>query len=305
VTRTFFAPGRVNLIGEYTDLVGGPVLPVAIDRGITLTCEAAERTTLASDAAAADWLRYVEAVERELAQLGRPPTGMRGRLTSTLPIGAGLSSSAALEVVVALALCALAGFELAPLELAAAARRAELRATGVPCGIMDQAASLLGRAGHAVLLDTGTLAFEHVPLPSELALVVVDSGTARALERTGYATRKDELENGHPKRVRHVESEAARVYAAVRALRDDDRTALGRLFRESHASLRDDLEVTTPELDAIVEAAYAAGAVAARMTGGGFGGSVVVLVDVNAADAFAARFERAFVCVASDGAREI
>jgi galactokinase len=304
VTRTFFAPGRVNLIGEYTDLVGGPVLPMAIDRGITLACEPAERTTIASDAAAADWLRYVDAVERELAELGRPQIGMRGSLTSTLPIGAGLSSSAALEVVVGLALCSLADFALAPLELAGAARRAELRATGVPCGIMDQAASLLGRAGHAVLLDTGTLAFEHVRLPPELAVVVVDSGTTRALEHTGYATRKRELEEGHPKRVRHVESESARVHATVRALRDGDRIALGRLFRESHASLRDDLEVTTPELDAIVEAAYAAGAVAARMTGGGFGGSAVALVDATAADAFVARFERAFVCRAADGARE-
>jgi galactokinase len=305
VTRRFFAPGRVNLIGEYTDLVGGPVLPVAIERGITLDCEPAARTTIDSDASASDWMRYVDAVERELAELGRPATGIRGTLASTLPIGAGLSSSAALEVAVGLALCAVANFELAPLELAAAARRAELRATGVPCGIMDQAASLLGRSGHAVLLDTATLAFEHVPLPPALALVVIDSGSPRALEETGYAMRKRELEEGHPARLRHVESEAERVYAVVRALRDDDRTALGRLFRESHASLRDDLEVTTPALDSIVDGAYAGGAVAARMTGGGFGGSVLALVGAAGARDLVARFERAFVCVASDGAREL
>jgi galactokinase len=305
VRRTFFAPGRVNLIGEYTDLVGGPVLPIAIERGITLRCEPAARIELDSADAVPGWERYVEAVERELGDLGRPARGVRGRLTSTLPVGMGLSSSAALEVVVGLALCASAGFELPPLELAQAARRAEQRATGVPCGIMDQAASLLGRVGHALLLDTGALAFEQVPLPRGLAVVVVDSGVERALENTGYATRKRELEEGHPRRRRHVETESLRVHAAVRALRTDDRAALGRLFRESHESLRDDLEVSTPELDEIVELAYRRGAVAARLTGGGFGGSVVVLAEAASADDLAASFDSAFVCRAADGAREL
>jgi galactokinase len=308
--RRFFAPGRVNLIGEYTDLVGGLVLPAAIDLGITLRGEPAAETGLESDhadagGADAGWQRYVAAVEQELTELGRPDVGIRGSLTSTLPIGAGLSSSAALEVVVALALCAVAEFPLEPLELAQAARRAEHRATGVPCGIMDQAASLLGRAGHALLLDTGTLAYEHVPLPAGLALVVVDSGVERRLEGTGYAERKRELEEGHPRRLRHVTSENERVRATVDALRRDDRAALGRLFRESHESLRDDLEVSTPELDAIVESAYAHGAVAARMTGGGFGGAAIVLADAATADELVARFDRAFVCRAAEGAREI
>src|SRR3954470_20998615 len=166
--RTFFAPGRVNLIGEYTDLVGGLVLPVAIEPGITLRCEPAPNTRLSSRDGPPGWQRYVDAVVHELDALGRGAVGLRGELTSTLPIGAGLSSSAALEVVVGIALCALAEFDLEPLELAQALRRAEHRAVGVPSGIMDQAASLLGRRRHAVLLDTGTLEYEHIPLPADL-----------------------------------------------------------------------------------------------------------------------------------------
>jgi galactokinase len=303
--RRFFAPGRVNLIGEYTDLVGGLVLPVAIELGITLECEPAAETRLRSADPAPGWERYVLAVEAELGDLGRPSVGIAGELRSTLPVGAGLSSSAALEVVVGLALCAVAGFELEPLELAKAARRAEHRAVGVPSGIMDQAASLLGREGQALLLDTRTLEYEHVPLPAGLTLVVIDSGVERQLEGTGYATRKRELEEGHPQRRRHVETENERVRATVRALRDENLAALGALFRASHDSLRDDLEVTTPELDAIVDDAYAAGAVAARMTGGGFGGAAVALVRAGDAEEFVARFERAFVTHASAGAREI
>jgi len=310
--RTFFAPGRVNLIGEYTDLVGGLVLPVAIDLGTTLVCERAEQLELRSADERAGWLRYVDAVVHELDALGRPSVAIRGTLTSTLPIGAGLSSSAALEVVVGCALCAIAGFEVEPLELAQALRRAEHAAVGVPSGIMDQAASLLGRAGTALLLDTGSLRYEYVPIPPELVLVVVDSGVARTLAGSGYAERKRELEAGDPRRLRHVESENERVLAVAEALRRDDRTALGALFRAGHESLRDDLEVTTPELDRLVELARANGAIAARMTGGGFGGAIVALVERAAADRFAADVVaaygargRAFLTSAADGAREI
>jgi galactokinase len=312
LSRRFLAPGRVNLIGEYTDLVGGLVLPVAIGLGIALECEAAERTVLRSPGADEGWERYVTAVEEELAALGRPDVGISGELSSDLPAGVGLSSSAALEVVVALGLCAVADFAVERLELARALRRAEHRAVGVPSGIMDQAASLLARADHALLLDTGTLAYEHVPLPAGLRLVVFDSGIRRSLEHTGYATRKRELEEGHPKRRRHVETENERVRAVVAALREDDRPALGALFRAGHHSLRDDLEVTTPELDALVDLAYARGAVAARLTGGGFGGAVIALVDEARVDAVAeavladyAGAGRAYVLRASDGAREL
>jgi galactokinase len=310
--RTFFAPGRVNLIGEYTDLVGGLVLPVALDLGITLACEQAAAVDLRTDRPSAGWERYVDAVEHELAACGRPRVGLRGSLTTTLPPGAGLSSSAALEVAVALGLCAVAGFSLEPLVLAQALQRAEHAAVGVPSGIMDQAASLLGRAGYALLLDTGALTYEYVPIPAALSLVIVHSGVHRSLAASGYAERKRELEAGEPRRLRHVHSENERVVAVAAALRADDRPALGALFRAGHESLRVDLEVTTPELDRLVALAYEHGAVAARMTGGGFGGAIVALVDRNGADAFAARVvtaygsgARAFVSAASDGAREV
>lgn len=310
--RSFWAPGRVNLIGEFTDLVGGLVLPAALDLGILLEAEPAAEIGLVSADADEGWTRYVDAVAAELDALGRPPVGIAGRLTSTLPIGAGLSSSAALEVVVALALCAVAEFSLEPLELAQAARRAERRAVGVPCGILDQAASVLGKAGCAILLDTATLAHEPVPLPPELALVILHSGVPRRLESSGYAERKRELEEGHPGRLRHVTSENDRVLATVDALRAGDLEPLGEIFREGQESLRVDFEATIPELDRLVDLAYAGGAVAARMTGGGFGGAIVALVEADGAEVFAGRVlaeygprGRAYICVASDGAHEV
>ncbi|HEX6788858.1 MAG TPA: galactokinase family protein [Gaiellaceae bacterium] len=310
--RRFFAPGRVNLIGEYTDLVGGLVLPAALELGITLACEPSDAVDLRTDQATTDWTNYVDAVVRELAACGRPDVGARGSLTTTLPVGAGLSSSAALEVVVALGLCAVADFSLEPLALAHALRRAEHAAVGVPSGIMDQAASLLGRSGHALLLDTRELTYDYVPIPKDLSLVIVHSGLRRSLAATGYAERKRELEAGDPRRLRHVHSEGERVLAVADALRADDREALGQLFRAGHKSLRIDLEVTTPELDRLVALAYEHGAVGARMTGGGFGGAIVALVDRTDADTFAERVvaaygpeARAFVSEASDGAREL
>jgi galactokinase len=184
---------------------------------------------------------------------------------------------------------------------------------------MDQAASLLGRAGHALLLDTGTLDYEHVPLPAELAIVVVFSGVSRSLESSGYGDRKRELEAGHTARIRHVESENERVREVVSILREPRQprlAELGRIFREGHESLRRDFEVTIDELDSLVGLAYDAGAVAARMTGGGFGGSVVALVERERAEdlaehvlrEYADRFDHdaaAYVTVASDGAHEL
>ncbi len=314
----------MNLIGEFTDLSGGLVLPVAIDLGIRIECTAAERTLLTSDAFGgtsddADWGRYVGAVESELAELGRAAIGIEGVVHSTLPVGAGLSSSAALEVAVATALCAVADFAVEQLELARAAQRAEHRAVGVPSGIMDQAASVLGRAGHAILVDTGTLAFEYIPLPPRLALVVVDSGVSRRLESSAYGERRRELDAGHAARVRHVTTENRRVSEVAAILREPDQPRLdelGALFAEGHESLRRDFEVTIPELDLLVELAVGSGALAARMTGGGFGGSIVALVDSEQAEALAqevlAEYRRragdkgaAYVCEASDGAREL
>src|SRR6266545_2456442 len=279
-----WAPGRVNLIGEHTDYSGGFVLPVAIQLGITLTFERADEIALESREGTEAWERYVAAVAEELEAVGRPPVGIKGRLEADLPQGAGLGSSGALEVVVALALCEAAGFELEPLELAHACQRAEQLAVGVPSGILDQAASLLGREGCALLLDCGTLDHRWVDLPPELSIVVVDSGERHAHEGSGYGDRRRELESGDPRRVRHVKTENDRVRAMVAALEDHDLQTLGELFAASHASLRDDYEVSTPTLDRVVEAALEAGALGARLTGGGFGGSIVALAERDGAD---------------------
>jgi galactokinase len=322
--RAFWAPGRVNLIGEHTDYTGGLVLPAALELGLRLDGRAADTIRLGSDEFDGDvelepsgagdgvsgWGRYVAAVAAELDALGRPPVGLVGRIHASLPAGAGLASSAALEVVVATALCAVAEFSLDPLELALAAQRAEHRAVGVPCGIMDQTVAVLGEAGHAILIDTASLEHRAIPLPSELSLVVVDSGVSHRLEHSGYATRRRELEEALvaldgrspaevtpaeaealaasarldpvlARRLRHVVTENARVreVVAVVATEPRDVARLGELFREGHDSLRHDFEVSIPELDLLVDLAYDSGAVAARMTGGGFGGSVVALVD--------------------------
>jgi galactokinase len=335
--RSFWAPGRINLIGEYTDLTGGLVLPAALDLGVQIDAVAAGRIILRSDrydepaVLSADgtgfedrggWGRYVAAVAMELALLGRPAVGIEGIVSSTLPVGAGLSSSAALEVAAAVALCGVADFTLAPLALAQAAQRAEYRAVGVPCGIMDQAASVLGRAGCAILLDTGSLEHELVELPTELALVVIDSGISRSLESSAYATRRRELEEALradgdldetlTRRLRHVETENRRVREVVVALRARQFGELGELFREGHESLRRDLEVSIPEIDRLVELAYAHRAVAARMTGGGFGGSIAVLAHADEGETLAKGVvadyrggARAYVCRAADGAREL
>jgi galactokinase len=262
----FFAAGRDNLIGEHTDYAGGLVLPYALPLGITLDVEPADELDLDVDP------RYVEAVA---AELGVAP-GIRGTLRSDLPIGAGLASSAALEVALARALCAFNDLEISDWELIHATRRAEERAVGVPCGVMDQAAAVLARDRHAILIDTATFAHRYVELP-DVDIVVLDSGVRRRLEDSRYAERRAEVERGDPRRLRHVASENERVRATVDALERGDLDALGPIFRASHDSLRDDFEVSTPELDALVDAAYAAGAIAARMTGAGFGGCVVAL----------------------------
>ena len=198
--RRYRAPGRANLLGEHTDHTDGLVLPAAIDRGVTLAGEpGGDRLRLTSADApgavdvAADgsepgegWGRFVAAVAAELTAAGRPPVGFTGELASDLPQGAGLSSSAALEVVLAIALIDAADVHLDAMEIAALCRRAEHRAVGVPSGIMDQAASILGRADRAVLLDCGTLDHRTVPLPRDHVLVIVDSGVQRQLESSGY-----------------------------------------------------------------------------------------------------------------------
>jgi len=317
-----WAPGRVNLIGEHTDYSGGLVLPAAIQLGITLTVTRwADDVCLTSSgfgtaaSFAADgtggrvegWARYGQAVAAELAALGRPSAGLEASVDSTLPPGSGLSSSAALEVAIGLALCAAAGFELEPFELALACQRAELRAVGVPCGILDQAACLLGREGSALLLDCATLERRLVELPAGAALLIVHSGIERSLESSAYGERRSELEHAmrlvgaerstdvsltdleglEPlslRRLRHVVTENARVLRFEQALADGDLSTAGRLLLESHASLRDDYEVSIPELDVLVALAVDAGAYGARLHGGGFGGAALALVEASAAE---------------------
>lgn len=361
--RTFWAPGRVNLIGEHTDFSNGCVLPVAIDLGITITGAKAERIVLESDLRSGapitldpdgsvsenpgGWARYVAAVARELAILGRPDVGFAGQLRSTLPSGAGLSSSAALEVAVATALCAVAEFSIDPLELAAACQRAEFAAVGMPCGIMDQAASALGSAGSAIYLDCGSLAHELIPIPDEVALVTIDSGIRHEHEFSGYAERRRQLEEAlvvlegrspaevtideaqraaeaanldalHWRRLRHVVSENARVRSLAQALKSSQgpATDVGTILLDGHISQRDDYEVSLPELDVLVELAYDYGAIGARLTGGGFGGSVLALANKDGALNIATRIAKTYreryereatvrICSACDGAREL
>jgi galactokinase len=327
-----WAPGRVNLIGEHTDYSGGLVLPIAIQHGIRLEAAVAQDEIVlqsaghdavapvaadGSGAQARGWVRYAQAVAAELDAVGRPAIGLRGTLSSDLPAGSGLSSSAALEVAVALALCAVAEFELEPLELALLCQRAELRAVGVPCGILDQAACVLGREGQAILLDCHSLEHALVPVPPDAALLIVDSGVSRSLEHTAYGERRAELEHAlqlvgaerstdvdcavleglddvSRRRLRHVVTENERVRELAAALERSDLSVAGRLLDRSHASLRDDYEVSIPELDLLVQLARDAGARGARLLGGGFGGSVLVLADADGADELARAVSAAY-----------
>ena len=222
----------------------------------------------------------------------------------------------------AYALTTLSRHPLGGLELAEVVQLAERRATGVPCGIMDQAASILGQPGHAVLLDTGSLEWELVRLPADHAIVVVDSGVRHSLEHSAYATRRAELERGLEgasdpvarRRVRHVRSENERVREVVDMLRSTpvDTRRLGEIFRQAHESLRVDFEVSTPALDELVDLAYGLGASAARMTGAGFGGSIVALVPAEHAPRFTSEIVgaysgagKAWVATAAGGACEL
>jgi galactokinase len=310
-----FAPGRVNLIGDHTDYTGGLALPMAIDLGTTVaggpTTDRAVTLRSADEARAVvvpldvedpslvvpEWGRYVAGVVHEL----RPDRGFAGDVTTTIPIGSGLSSSAALELAVALAL----GFDGTPEALAALGQRAEQLASGVPCGRMDQLASASGIEGHALLMDFTAGTVEPVPLPDDVAVVVVHSGEPRTLVGSPYAERRAACEEAAAaigplrradlaavatiddpvvrRRARHVVTENARVLAFVDALGNGDVSRAGRLMVESHRSLRDDFAVSTPALDTLVDRLVAApGVHGARLTGAGFGGCVVALTAPDA-----------------------
>ena len=352
------APGRVNLIGDHTDYNDGFVLPMAIDRAVwialrprndrlvvlhSLDFDETARFELGdAQRDGGGWIEYVRGIAWSLEADGhRHPRGWEGVVGGDVPVGAGLSSSAALELAMARAFAGVSDLPWHPAAMALVAQRAENSWVGVNCGIMDQLISAAGRAGHALLIDCRSLETHPVPIPDSVAVVILDTATRRGLVDSAYNERRAQCEAaarlfGVPalrdvtvqefdaraleldatmrRRARHVVTENARVLAAAAALAGGDVRSVGRLMDESHVSLRDDFEVSRPELDTMVELARAhAGCHGARMTGAGFGGCAVALVDAGVAPAFAQetahRYAAAtglqpavYVCVASEGA---
>ena len=329
--RVVHAPGRVNLIGEHTDYNDGFVLPAAIDLGITIafvpTDDRRVELTLAAtgesvridlhtiEPASGRWIDYVAGTAWALAEAGLSTRGFRGLLASDLPVGAGLSSSAALELVSAWALSGGERPDTDTMRLAQLAQRAENEHVGVACGLMDQFAVAFGVADHALLLDCRSLAHGVVPIPEGIRLVICDSGAPRALADSAYNVRRAEcaravaalrtldpyvhalrdvapelLEAGRDRltdveiwRARHVITENRRVLDTVEALAEGDLVAVGDALAASHRSLRDDFEVSSAPLDALVDIASAVdGVIGARLTGAGFGGCTINLVHEDA-----------------------
>ena len=337
------APGRVNLIGEHTDYNAGTCLPVALPHATYAAVSPRSDNLVRVRSAQADdewqgdgigpgevtgWASYVAGVAWALREAGVVVPGLDVCVDSTVPLGAGLSSSAALECSVAVAIAHLVGLadgEPQRRSLVEACMRAETEVAGAPTGGMDQTVALLAEPGAALLIDFLDHTTRAVPLPLATALdgaglvvLVVDTRVSHALVDGGYASRRTDCETacrelGVPslreatldrvealadsrirRRARHVVTEIDRVSRAVEALEREDWTLVGELFVTSHTSMRDDFEISCPELDTTVEAALAAGAVGARMTGGGFGGSAVALVPTDTVEAVTAAVDRSF-----------
>lgn len=356
----FRAPGRVNLIGEHTDYSDGFVLPMAINRAVrvaasprtdrqvrvvALTLGPDESVTFSLDGLEPDlvvrWSNYVRGPLALLERAGHRLCGLDLVYAGDVPIGAGLSSSAAVEVAVATATRHLFSLDLSGRELARLCQQAEHEFAATQCGIMDQLISVVGVAGHALLIDCRTLTWQPAPLPANAAVIVCDTGKRRGLTNSAYNERRRECEEGARrlgvaalrdvevglfesragqlpprlrKRCRHVVHENDRTLRAFGALRQGNPAAFGRLMNESHASLRDLYEVSCDELDIMAALAQSQpGCWGARMTGGGFGGCVVALVCRDAVEDFvetvAARYESQtrrtpslFMCTPSPGA---
>jgi len=351
------APGRVNLIGEHTDYNEGFVLPLAIDRAvwIALRPRGDRRVVVHSidydrqgefslDNLAnerAGWLEYIKGTAWSLLEAGYQLAGWEGIVAGDVPLGAGLSSSAALEMAGTRAFAAVSGFAWDPLTMAKLGQRAENQWIGVNSGIMDQLISAAGRAGHALLIDCRSLDINPVPFPEEIAVVVLDTATRRGLVDSAYNERRAQCESAADffrapalrdvsldlyerlasdldetirRRAVHVITENDRTLQATEAMRRGEVCALGVLMNKSHASLRHDYEVSSDALNAMVEAACAHQACyGARMTGAGFGGCAVAVVNVEATEDFVqstaaayqektGRVPALYVCQATNGA---
>jgi galactokinase len=351
------APGRVNLIGDHTDYNDGFVLPMAIDREVWLAVRpradrqvAVHSIDFGEDARFAlddggpkrgGWVEYLRGVAWALQDGGRPTAGWEAVAAGDVPVGAGLSSSAALELATARTFAAVTGVVWQPVAMARISQRAENEWVGVNCGIMDQLISAAGAAGHALLIDCRSLETRSVLVPDSIAVVVLDTGTRRGLVDSAYNERRaqceaaasffgvpalrdvdvatfdarqNELDTVTRKRACHVVTENARTLEAAELLERGDVKGVGTLMDQSHISLRDDFEVSRPELDAMVDIARRQpGCYGARMTGAGFGGCAVALVAREQADAFARAVAEAYteavglrpaiyVCAASQGA---
>jgi galactokinase len=343
-TGRWIAPGRANLIGEHTDYNEGFVLPFAIDRATTAAVRLREDRTVrvasTFDGAVVEhtldelvpghfsgWSAYPLGVAWAFGEFGVDLGSVAGfdlAIDSTVPVGAGLSSSAAIEMSTAVALNELWGTGLDRTTLARIGQRAENVAVGAPTGVMDQSASIFGEEDAAVFLDCRSLAVEQVPLgfaDRGLVVLVTDTRVEHAHATGGYRDRREACERGAKamgvpalrdltsddlgraaevldevtfRRVKHVVTEDERVVASVEALRAGDLDRFGALLDASHVSMRDDFEISVPELDTAVDAAKSAGALGARMTGGGFGGSAIALVAADGADAAGTAIREAF-----------
>jgi galactokinase len=351
------APGRVNLIGEHTDYSDGFVLPMAIDRAVWIALrprndgrvigysldlrQTVDFSTRSDPDAGSGWGEYVKGVAWALAAAGFRLEGWEGVVTGDVPIGAGLSSSAALEMASIRAFAATSGFAWDAVRMAQIGQRAENEWVGIKCGIMDQLISAAGLAGHALLIDCRTLDIEPVPLPGDVAVAILDTTTRRGLVDSVYNQRRTQCETaarffGVPalrdvtvgafgagagrlddttrRRARHVVSENDRTLRSAAVMRRGDARELGALMNASHVSLRDDFEVSSDELNAIVGCAQSNEVCyGARMTGAGLGGCAVALVRANNVYAFAAEVAACYeettnlkpniyVCESTDGA---
>ncbi len=348
-SESSYAPGRVEVLGNHTDYNQGVVLAAAIDRGLTMTGRRRTDDVIALTSRGrvevrlpdlqqqtdARWANYPLGVVQQLQRSGYAVGGFDAEITSDVPAGAGLSSSAAFEVATAGLLMKLHGWEIAPLEVAKLCQRAENEFVGVRSGLLDQATSVFGRADHLVYLDCQSDEIRTIPFPAGYALVIADSGVKHNLLQSQYNTRRDEcaaaaqalgvaslremtparLRDARPsldpvlyRRAAHIVGENDRVWRAVEAVRSGDVEAIGALLNASHESSRVNFENSTPELDLLVEKAQQLpGVLGSRLTGGGFGGGTVTLAEAQRAEGVATQLRTAgaltaFVCRIADGA---